>query len=219
MLEATENMRAASDALSRFNKSLHSESNILTQEQECQQTFDLDFFRNAEHQQVVQAMKKVADCHSQGETIAKRVTEIKEQLRATNSRMGDCESQNVEGQELNKECARRKNDLRILGHQMESCREVLTRRRQEVGRLMIKARRVLKDKDCSKSSRSLADRFLRKARIEMRSLMSTVHKCSWSSVPNINTRRSSRRRRRKLRQKQIRDEDEDLSRMTKRMKL
>jgi hypothetical protein len=232
--EAIENMKAASQALDRYNKTLTSDSSSLVQEQQDQRRFDLTFFQSDQAEEAASAMEDIVKFQTQKSQLLARLNQIKEDLRDANT-LGDRKSQSVRRQDLNACWASCTKDLELVNSKLDGLRAIITKRRQEVARSVIWARRVIRDRHGnSKSLRRKANRFLAYAKKDLRALLQVLTADDTSSSSG-GRQKATRRRRHRVRQSQSRRssqspspapltlsdkvEDEELSRMTKRMRL
>ncbi|CAB9506583.1 expressed unknown protein [Seminavis robusta] len=222
---AIENMAAAGLALDLYNRNIRTESTTLVQQQEDLKAMDMSYFKNAEHQQSARAIICIAEYQLQKEGLQKCINDIKRELKEAES-LGDRKAQTLRTNELDLRWVKLSTEIRDLSREIEIMREMVSDRRQDLGGYMIKARRILHNSRASnKVVRTRASRFLREAKKEMREIMATL-------APAIQARKGrlcNRRQRRKFRQHQQQqreeelqraiEEDEELSRMTKRLKL
>jgi hypothetical protein len=217
-----ENMTAASVALDTYNRNISTESANLVRQQENLKAMDMSYFKNADHQQSVRAIMCVAEHQLQREGLIKCVDDIKRQLKDVES-MDDREARTGRHIELNLRWVKLTTEVRDLSREIEVQREIISGRRHDLGGHMVTARRILHGKIANRVVKTRATRFLREAKKEMRELMAAL-----TQPAPIGSSRN-RRQRKKCRQQHLQDhqkdeqkaleEEEELARMTKRMKL
>ena len=218
--EAIEAMKVVGQALDRLNRNLSVESDHLIQEQGDLKELDMSYFKSSEQKQAKDSVKEITEVQIEKESLIKYIADIKSQLNTP-------ESQQPEQQEthhqLNLKWVKLSNELRDATRKVEDLREIITCRRQSVGTKMIIARRILNSKSRSKVSRAASRRFLKEAKQEMRELMTAL--VATAKKPQRSSRRLRRMKMNHQQQHQAGQEeeevemDEELTRMTKRMKL
>ena len=217
--EAIEAMKVVGQALDRCNRNLSVESDHLIREQGDLKELDMDYFKTPEQKQAQDTIKDITEVQIEKESLVKYIADIKSQLNTP-------ESQHSQQQEthhqLNLKWVKLSSELRDANRKVEDLREIITCRRQSVGAKMIIARRILNSKSRSKVSRTAARRFLKEAKQEMRELMTTL--VATAKKPQRSSRRLRKMKMKQRQQLQAGQEeevemDEELTRMTKRMKL
>lgn len=203
--EAIENMKVISHALDRCNQKFTQETEILIQEQADHEDMDLSFFRTTEHRQGKKAVEELTECQIEKEGVIKRIVDIESQRLKSKKEVIPL---------LNMNCGALTIELGDANRKIKALRDVVSSRRIRIAEYVFKARKILNSRTRSQISRSHARRFLQLARAEMREIIASL-----SASKEKKTNKPKRASRRIQKKKQEQEGDEELTRMTKRMKL
>jgi len=224
--EAIENMKVIGLALDRCNRNLAAESAKLISEQEDQKSLDMNFFCTFEKSQAKQAALQLLDSRIEQEALVKCIEEITRKLAKVDGTK-QTETTKAQQRSLHLEWIKLTGELKDVHRKIEKSKEIVDLRRKNVGGTMIKARRVLNSKIRSKNIRQTARQFLREAKREMKELMAaSITRIEEPGNGNRHLNRYSKRKQQRKQgkhkvpqQRENEETEEELTHMTKRMKL
>lgn len=215
--DAIDGVRAASQIVDHFNSVIADETKLIERQQENQTAFCLSFFRSAEKREAEEAAQKIHSCLTQKETINQQIIELREELSDVKSQGQTSDLRRG----LNTFKAQMKDELQILESTIILNREIVTKRRQELAYRILYARKYLKqvhdeqsDRRTRRLLRSGAVDFLAEAKKEMKLLMSSLR-----NLPGSKSKRRRDKRRAKHAQGNKEEVDDELTQLTKRLKL